>query len=420
MKLALWAALVAGCGTATNAQQLTSTTPFSSVKPSDPVVKWHIPADSYTRLEIIGGDPTGATPVGYKKRPGFLRVAWAKRYAAATTLKVSAGRFVATVPLLTMEHESSSKKGETFLRANTRTAFEFPFFLAGGNAQGDVASFELQVTGSDGTESSAAVLALGTAEKLLKVVAPSSGVITKLTADRSRELAGAVDASLNQIFSSNVTERTAFDAHVRSGSEYTIRVSIPSDEGDWENKKKSEPQLVGEWKVRLAKARPSLFSAAEFANNAPDASVCSSTAATSPCAIALADGLARPYAILSFKLFDGVNDVGTIGGFLRQQSWWTSMLPTPVKRAPQGGVDVEVLSDTPAPVAITKNIKPDDPKIVAFCRQIRSAMVDIGLNSLDSRLVAHAVGQSTMVDPAIGRAMAGTSECTASLTKLTG
>ena len=324
---------------------------------------------------------------------------------------------MATVPLLTIDHESSGKKGEVFLRANARTAFDFPLFLAPGDAQGDVASFEVQLAASDATESSAAVLAIGAAEKLLKVMAPSSGVVTKLTEDRARELAGAADASFGQLFSSSVTERQRFDLKIRHGGEYRITIYAPRKEGGWNADPSAVPELIGTWDVKLANARPSLFSLAEFESDVTQDRPCLSAGTTdNPCHKALRDGLARPFAILSFKLYDGVNEVGSISSFLRQQTWWTSMLPVPaIISSPASASGVTVLSETPQTSgAAAGRIKADDPKIIAFCRKIRSAMVEIGLNGLDSRLVTYAVGTSPMVDPAIGKAMGESAECKAS------
>ena len=75
--------------TAANTDTPIPATPFSRI---DDVTKdpksWHIPADSYTRLEITGVKPDQqGKALPYAKRPPLLRAVWGKRYVTAATLR---------------------------------------------------------------------------------------------------------------------------------------------------------------------------------------------------------------------------------------------------------------------------------------------------------------------------------------------
>jgi hypothetical protein len=352
-------------------------TPFSDVFEYGEDIK--IPADTYTRLQITSDHKHNYdSEIPYSKRKLFWRLTIGKRYTTNATLKAKAGRFVATVPLLTMDHESSSKKGESFTRGNAHTSFDFPLFLIRGDGAADVGSFDFVVNASDGTQSNAASLALNVAERFLKTVAPASGVLTTLTEDENRDRAGALDNAVNQLFSASVSERQSFDINLKSGKGYLIDIVAPQGEGKWTGSAGGTPtwrkewRSLGRWKVSFAPPRPSVFS--DILCAADSGAVCDKQALTQARRAAVNDALSRPMSVLAFKLFDADQQLGTVGSYLRQQSWWSD--------AATGG---------------------SNPGMSAaeFCRRVRADIVGIGLNDLDGRIVAEALSQSDMAPGSI-------------------
>ena len=377
-------ALIATCAAATAADAQSAdyrVTPFSQISEMPAEIK--IPPDTYTRLEIVSNHaPAGV--IDYVKRKLFWRLTIGKRYTTNVSLKAQANRFIATVPLLTLDHESSSKAGESFTRSNARSSFDFPLFLVAGNGGGDIGTFEFQVNASDGTQSNAASVALSVAERFLKTVAPTSGVMTTLTEDKTREVAGALDTAVNQLFSSSVTERQRFDINLKAGRKYQLEIFGPAVQGDW----RDASRRFGSWTIGFAAPRPSVFSDIKICSTG-DAPACREDLSTAR-HDAAADALNRPLSVLAFDLFDSAEDAGSVGAYLRQQSWWAEDL------------------------AELDGVTGYAPPVAQFCRQIRSAIVSIGLNDLDARIVAQAVAQSELVPTALGAAMAtddGQAEC---------
>jgi len=346
-----------------------SITPFSLIDEGEDTLS--IPADTYTRLQITGDSAKTDRVFPYTKRKFFWRLTVGKRYTTNATLKAKAGRFVATVPLLTMDHESSSKKGESFTRGNARTSFDFPLFLVRGDGAADVGSFDFEVSASDGTTANAASLALNVAERFLKTVAPSSGVLTTLTEDETRDVASALDSAVSQLFSSSVSERQSFDINLKDGHSYTIDIVGPGTEGSLRNIEKR----FGRWNVSFATPRPSIFSDFLICDPSNSKPLCKGKFEPAKQA-AIADARSRPMAVLAFKLFEGEQELGTVASYLRQQTWWTD--------------SVTAAQDTKAPA-----------KLPELCRKIRAAIVAIGLNDTDGRIVAQSVVESDMVSGSV-------------------
>jgi hypothetical protein len=352
-------------------------TPFSTIEEDATPIA--ILPDTYTRLEVTSsGSGVVKDALEYTKRKAFWRLTIGKRYTTNVSLKATANRFVATVPLLTTDHESSSKQGESFTRTHLRTTFDFPLFLVRSDAAGDVASFEFLVNASDGTQSGGTSLALGAAERLLKTVAPTAGVLTTLSEDRTRELAGAIDSTVSALFSSTVSERQRFDINLRSGKAYKLEVFGPEQEGKLENLRRR----LGSWRIAFAEPRPSVFSQVRVCANPADEG-CRPTLSSAR-QEAARDAMSRPLSVLAFKLVGEAQELGTIGSYLKQQGWWTE--------------DVTELQAGSA----TDN-RADKARL--FCRRIRSAIVSIGLNDLDGRIVSQAVANSDLVPRAVVSAM---------------
>ena len=140
-------------------------TPASLVNVGEATV--YIPGDSYTRLVItaLNGSLDQAAAADpevypYRKRSPIERFFVGTRHSATLSAKVSSGPFVATVPLLTVTHDSTRKDGEVFDRSIRHEASAFPTFLVGHNASSDKASVLFELKGNDKIESSAAGSAL--------------------------------------------------------------------------------------------------------------------------------------------------------------------------------------------------------------------------------------------------------------------
>ena len=308
-----------------------------------------IPDNAYTRL-VIEADPEALKTLGYGKRSAFWRLAAGKKYSYAAVLKAQTGRFSDTIPIYGRDYESSRKIGESFERKVSGDILAFPYFLVGSEASAGIVSFvfDANMTETTGTEISANTL--GVVRNLLKAVAPSSSVVTTLTADSSRSVADKIDGQVNKLFGTSMAEGKTFDLNMRTTNSYRITVYAPYRELN----EMEYDRTVGRWTLSVAQPRASMFVESE----------CSSSCDWSG---AFEGATANPSNVLQFKLVDQIGDQGDVAAYLQARDWWTET--------------VSSLEDG-------NNQEKDFGK---FCNKIRDAIQGLGFNFTDGTIVAASV-----------------------------
>lgn len=310
-----------------------------------------IQTDWYTRLVVENALPGGTTAtktLSYAKRKWYHHLGIAKKYSATVSLKSDAARFSATTPLLSREYESSRKKGEHFSRSINYDSLDYPLFLVGSDSRNGVGRFKLTVDVSEETNLDIATQSLALVTKALNAVAPTSGVLTSLSEQSSKDVAEALDKAIGSLYATSIKEAVDFDIDLKKGGIYTIKIYGPV----FEVNETYASVLVGKWTIKFADARPSIFSTKLNKNDA------------------VTEAQAKYPAILSYELVNKLGEYASIGGYLKQQDWWAG--------------DLTKLSD-------------DKTDRAAFCRKIRSAIATLGLNDLDGRLITQAALHSENV-----------------------
>jgi hypothetical protein len=365
----------------------------------------------YTRL-IIGGETFGDTgnappapPVevlkyGYDQRNWLTRFFIGKHTSTNLTIKVTAGAFVATVPLVSIDHVSTKSDGESFNRIVYHQAQSFPLFLIKRNGSNGVVSIKSTVKVNDQIQSGAAGAALEVAQGVARFVAPQSAVLTTLTEQNTKNAATAIDQAVNKLFSASVDEEQWNDGDIRRwGHGVDLQFRIPAKEGKFPKTKDDMGKVtlpIGRWNIGFATPRWSIFSDIEVCpgksgkgtstnakaggkGSSADDKGASADANTPSCLAGLeltssAKDLAgklhvQAADVLSFKLSDSGNDLGTVEAYIKKQDWYTSKLMT-------------FSATTPAP---------KDTDFSAFCKSIQSSIAAIDLNEIDQRIVTYAV-----------------------------
>lgn len=363
-------------------------TPFSAVRWGCDDTKASASARGYpgfySRLHIVGlSIPSSADRgqkveiLSYNPRYWLERLVWGQHHAVSLSANVAVGEFKATVPLVTIDHVSNRNDGETFSRIVYHQAQQFPLVLMKATGGTDVVSVKVQVRASDVYESSAAGTTLQLVQQALNIVSPQSAVLTALTAQSSKDMASAVDTTVSKLFGTSIDEEQWVDQSIRAwGKGVDIDFRIPPAEGGWDE---TAYEGIGKWRVSWDQARPSVFSPVRLDEAAvsldPSADGCSDdpqareTNARKAQANAKKDALTRPAEVLTFPLSNAARSSGTVEAYLKQQSWWSASMQ--------------------AFAAAGATPKPDD--IAKFCRAIRTAMTDVGLNALDAEIVALSV-----------------------------
>lgn len=355
-------------------QEPTRLTPFMKVEKINGGIR--IPANTYTRLEITADPAAADAQIGYEKRALIWRIGIGKKYTFNSLLKVDVGDFKDSIPLLSREYESSTKAGESFSRTVSYDGLGFPYFLAGSDGQARVARFAATADMAETNGSQVASLGLAALRAALKGVAPGSSVVTTLTRDTSRTIADRIDSEADKMFATTVGEELKFDVSLSGTDSYRITLYGPERELDVLMKKPDSKKVLGIWRVRFAEAKPSVFSVVPCADDQCDGRN------------AYIEATSNPATVLSFKLLDQIGDLGTVKSYLRKQDWWSEDMQV-----------LEVATDT------------SDAGFGRFCRKIRDAISELGLNDLDGRIVAASVARSGLVSETIKAGMEGQEDC---------
>lgn len=367
-----------------------------------------VPSGTYTRLRIVStnasntnsSDPSRSY-YAYRSRSPVERFFVGKRHSINFTAKVTAGSFVATVPLLTIAHDSTRGEGEVFNRVIRQDAQDFPMFLVRGNSSSDTAAVTLDLRGSDRIESAAAGSALTAVLDATKLVAPTAPLVTTLNKETSKELATAIDGAINKLFAKSVAEQHLVDRSVRRWTPIVVDLHLPRREGHWSALKSgtrgNDPTLrdldyvrVGQWLIGFEPPRVSAFTQVAVACPTGGANDADCAAALATARTAAGGEVRKNFGdVLNFPVVRN-GATGTLGSYLRQLDWWAA--------------GVKALDGTPADVA-------------GVCRSIRDAVAEIGFNDLDAFLAAEAVAASRSVSSKASRSMAASKECHSSLSR---
>lgn len=356
-------------GSAVDAAPVVNITPFSQLTQAyvqDNVPSIAYPA-AYTRLRIDGVVPTGndassAAQFPYERRNWFSRWLFGRHTSTNLTVKVSAGSFTATVPLVTIDHASNKSDGESFSRIVYHQAENFPLFLVKRDGSNGIISVRAAVKVSDLVQSGAAGAALQVAQTVARTVAPTTSVLTTLTTQDANNVAAALDAAVNKLFSASVDEEQWTDSDIRLwGDGAAVKFFIPRSEGDL-----TGPQwTVGVWTVTFANPRPSAFSDIEVCFDADHVGPNRCRPSFKAAAVA-AEAEVGAADVLAFRLTNTAGGLGTVESFIKNQDWYTSALKAFAAQ-------------------------PTDDDAVAFCRAIKTSVAGLDLNDVDQGLVAHAV-----------------------------
>jgi hypothetical protein len=360
----------------------------------------YIPSETYTRFTVTSYNGSGTSQGGkvelypYKMRSGVERLFVGTHHSASLSLTLVSGGFTATVPVLTITHDSTRSGGEVFSRVLRHEAMDFPMFLVRGSTTSDVASVTVDLKGDDSIASSAAGSALSAVVDATKLLGAPPALVTTLSANSTRQLATTIDNAINKLFSKSIEERQLLDHSIRAWQPIIVALRLPRHQGHW-NRRKLEAAPgsrwlddldyvpIGTWTVTFQTPRVSAFSAVEVdCGEATDDGGCK--ARLGAAVTAARTDVANRYAeVLVFPLIrDG--SLGTITAYLRQQDWWTPGL---------------------------KGLDTKDGDVGQFCRQLKSSITDIGFNVLDASLVLAAVRNSQLLTSAEIKKLTGVSDC---------
>jgi hypothetical protein len=321
---------------------------------------------AYTRVTVSSflydGDTTaepGQSTVPALKYPeaGITDYFLGKKYDLNLSVKVDVGQYQGTIPLATVSN-SRGKEGISALRDLTHEAGDFPWFLVKPGARPTVV---FQLSGSQTLQSGAAGGALKVALAAIKAVAPEADVVTTLSASSVKAKAEAVDTAISKLFSSAISEGhradTSFDKWTPTGGFY-LSLRIPAKEGDWNG----VLQSVGGWRVNMDSPRASIFS---------DIYLCKTSATR--CDTDLKKAADKVYDevqasdVLGFPLLGGKDGAVTVKTFLLKLDAY--------------GKALTAFSGVP---------KNDTSVGDGFCKSVRSAVGESGLNHVDADIIVWA------------------------------
>lgn len=140
-----------------------------------------------------------------------------------------------------------------------------------------------------------------------------------------------------------------------------VTLSIPRKEGAWPDA--SSLAKLGTWIVTFDDPRPSIFA---------DVRVCTKIKKDGRCVATYVEAATQAYnkavpsEVLSYPLAGSGGEVTTTNAFIRKQDWFVAAL--------------NQFKDDTGPTAVSP-----------FCRNIKSAVTEIGLNALDATIVVKAI-----------------------------
>ncbi|WP_175703184.1 hypothetical protein [Burkholderia ambifaria] len=375
---------------------------MSSLRETDAVLKTAVNySDRYTRIVVVAhrgcadlrasqrcsqppqqqiGQDTGATPttyasMGYEKTPFLVRYFSQPRRSIALSANLSAGAFVATVPIMTITHSGDSN-GDAWARTEYSQVQQMPWFLVRSDGSNSVLSTRFTLSATESIQFQGAVIGLNAAVSLARVLAPQGALVTTLTESGEKARAQALDNTLSSLFAMNIAEQHWSDADIRRwrrGYGLEIHVSIPPESGNLTD----QVQPVGNWIVTLDNPRQSIFSDIRscVSENDQDCDAEADAAITKQIlkTVKAAD-------VLSFNLIPLTSPnttLGTVGTYISQHDGFSTGLASMSAAGAKGATDAKQL-----------------------CRNIRSWTSSAGFSSLDQDIILWAIATGMPSVPA--------------------
>jgi hypothetical protein len=360
----------------------------------------------HTRSTAAGGQADKATApneasvedYNYDERNWLAREVWGTHYTMNLTAYLTVGSFQATVPLVTIDHTSDRTNGEKFVRVVAHTSQNFPLFLLRGDGSNAIATLRVVVKASDQIQSDVGTAAIQAAESVAKVLSPEASVVTTLNSQNVKDKATALDKAINSVLSKQLDEEQLIDNDVRrwaAGAFITFSVPSPRNETKWSDSSNFQP--VGIWKVQFETPRPSVFSDVQIClpktmdqSGRNTASWCR-TSVKEAAEAAQRDAHTRPEQVLAFNLVNGTQSLGTVSVYLKQQSWWDTSMKT------FNG--------------LRGNEKPKPNDVSDFCRSIKNAIAQVGLNAIDAGIVVGSVRDRGQLGATVIEEMKSADDC---------
>lgn len=313
----------------------------------------------------------------YESRTWFSRLFVDKITSSTLTMEVSTPDYSTTVPLVILEYSSTRENGDQWYRMLAVRREAFPLFLVKQNGQNSKVGLKFNVHKSHESNSNAGQL-LKTTLNTLETVTPSLTVVTTLNKHFTESSKEAIDKSLSANFSKSLQEDLIRDIsllEIEPGSNIQVTFKDTLSDSIFVD---GDLKKYARWRVTFDYPRPSVFSAfrictAFFENNdksheyATTDNGCKESKKEAISSVL--DTVSGP-EILDFSLVFGSDDeqkFGTIGSYLRQQSWFSDYISS--------GTNLEDFT----------------PVANKLCRSIKNAMIGVNLNSLDAELVVWAV-----------------------------
>lgn len=193
--------------------------------------------NAYTRIRITSFlesdklDKSQSDPLLYEARNIFSRYLFGKKFDVNLSAKIKVGGYEATVPLMTIGHQSNSD-GELWSRSVKHNLFNFPLFLVKGDGETSIPDVRFILSGSKEYSSSMAATALQVSLAAIQEILPESTVLTKLTAQSTRDTARAIDSTVAKLFSSGIYEEHVSDCDFREWkSKHGMKIQLYTTAG---------------------------------------------------------------------------------------------------------------------------------------------------------------------------------------------
>lgn len=264
-------------------------------------------------------DDTDAS-MGYPSTNLFSRYFVQPQRSIAATANLSAGAFIATVPLLTLS-QSGGRNGDAWNRVIYSRIEDFSWFLVKMDGSNSVLSAKFTLSATKSIQFQGAVTGLNVAVSLARQLAPHGTLLTALTENMAKTRAEALDKTISSLFSMTIAETHAVDIDFRRWRPkgmVLLDVSVPS--GSTVN---GPVSAVGSWALSLEAPRPSIFADVRICPET-DSGACVEDGATATTNI-----ISRVHAadVLSFPIIPLTppnTALGTIATFISQRDGFST------------------------------------------------------------------------------------------------
>jgi hypothetical protein len=321
-----------------------------------------------------------APSMGYTATGIFSRYFVQPQSSITLSANLSAGAFVATVPLLALSH-AGGRNGDAWNRTIYSRAEDFQWFLVRRDGSNSVLSAKFTLSATKSIQFQGAVTGLNVAVSLARQLAPQGTLLTELTANTAKTRADALDKTISSLFAMTIAEVHAVDLDFREWHEksgVTLNVSVPSDSAI-----NGDVSAIGSWSLTLEAPRPSIFA---------DVRICpasESSSCTGDIASAKTEVIAEVRAadVLSFSVIPLAppnTALGSIATYVSQHDGFST-----------GIASIAAEKDAKTGTAATDSLASDQ-----LCKNILQWTSALGFSSLDQDITLWAVATGMPSIPA--------------------